>query len=378
MAKIGFVVILFLMVCKSYAQQDCVILIDADNDQPFYARLDGKTYPSSTAGHLIISRLKGSIYPVVIGFPGNPYPEHLFSLRVTKKDQGFQLKHMGAQGWALYNWQTRELKTALTDTASSSFALQRGVKKDDAFSRLMASVVNDSLVMYNTYVEEKIPEDTIQMLKNKTTAAVDSSIRDTIKITSTDSTRSIAGVPVETEKKLKPEKTDKRPPIVKLKESRTRNALHLVYLDRSVKGISDTIRMIILFENDLKKSSGTDTAKLLQASKTGTLPGKGVNGAPVIMPCKNLASDADVDVLRAGILTANTFDTKIDTARKFFKLKCVSVSQVKALSALFAYDKIRLAFYQAAYPAVTDKDNFAQLASLLSDKTMIKQFNASF
>ncbi|HMH33797.1 MAG TPA: hypothetical protein VK543_12245, partial [Puia sp.] len=79
MAKTGFVVILFLMVCKSYAQQDCLILIDADNDQPFYARLDGKTYPSSNAGHLIISRLKDSVYRLTIGFPGNQYPEHLFS-----------------------------------------------------------------------------------------------------------------------------------------------------------------------------------------------------------------------------------------------------------------------------------------------------------
>jgi len=377
MAKTGFVVILFLMVCKSYAQQDCLILIDADNDQPFYARLDGKTYPSSNAGHLIISRLKDSVYRLTIGFPGNQYPEHLFSVRVTRKDQGFQLKHTGDKSWALYNWQTLELKTALPDTMSSSFALQRGVKKDDAFSRLMASVVNDSLVMYNTYVEEKIPEDMAQTAKSKATPAVDSLVRDTIKMTSTDTTRTIVAIPVKAEKNLTIEKTNKRPAITKIKEGRTRSAVHLVYLDRSVKGISDTIRMMILFESDQKKSSGTDTARAQQAQQRTALTGKAVNKAPVIVPCTRLASEADVDSLRAGILTANTFDTKIDAARKFFKQKCVSVSQVKALSGLFAYDKIRLAFFQAAYPAVTDKDNFAQLASLLSDKAMVRAFNAS-
>jgi hypothetical protein len=378
MAKIGFVVILFLMVCKSYAQQDCLILIDADNEQPFYARLDGKTYPSSNAGHLIISRLKDSVYSIAIGFPGNQYPEHLFSVQVTRKDQGFQLRHTGEKNWALYNRQTLELKTALADTMSTSFALQRGVKKDDAFSRLMASVVNDSLVMYNTYVEEKIPEDIAQLPKNKATPTVDLLSLDTIKKASPDSTRAIVAMPITAEKKLKPEKTDKRPAIVKFKEGRTRSGLHLVYLDRTVKGISDTIRIMILFENDQKKSAGSDTPKALNAQVRSAVPGKGANKPPVVVSCIDLASDADVDSLRAGILIANTFDTKIDAARKFFKLKCVTVSQVKALSGLFAYDKIRLAFYQAAYPAVTDKDNFAQLVSLLSDKAMIKAFNASF
>ena len=165
MRKIGLLITLLFVVCKGFAQQDCVVLIDADKYQPFYARIGDRTYPSSAAGHLTISHLKDSTYQVHIGFPQGGIPENRFLIRVNKKDQGFQLRYLNEKGWALYNWQTSELKMPMDrDTKQASMLLDNGVKRDDAFSRLMAGVVNDTAVLYNTYVEEATPRDSSKNL----------------------------------------------------------------------------------------------------------------------------------------------------------------------------------------------------------------------
>src|SRR5882672_3289553 len=114
MLKIGFGIIFFLIIGKTYSQQqNYLVLIDADNDQVFRVRIGDTIYNSSGLGHLTIPYLKDSTYNITIGFPKKQFPEHMFSIRINKKDQGFQLKNLGEKGWALYNWQTRELKMPL-------------------------------------------------------------------------------------------------------------------------------------------------------------------------------------------------------------------------------------------------------------------------
>jgi Domain of unknown function (DUF4476) len=381
MTKTGLAVILLLIVCKSHAQQDCLILIDADNEKPFYARVDDKIFSSSPVGHLSIPHLKDSTYIIAIGFSGNAYPEYRFAVLVTKKEQGFQLRNSGEKGWALYNWQTMELKTALpADTGNNPFALQRGIKKDDPFSRLMANVVNDSLVMYNTYIEEKIIPDSTQKIPEPKPVLMQV-LQPPVNNPAVDAGTVAAPIipAAKPAQKTKKGKADDRAPIVKLKESRTKTAVHLVYLDRTNAERTDTIRMIIPFEAEALPLPKTDSSTATETLKpVGTQAGSSVKKTASILPCKNTASDYDIDAVRVSILTENTLDAKIEAARKFFKLKCVAVSQVKALSELFLYDKNRLELFQAAYPSVTDKDNFPQLGGLIKDPIYQKQFNESF
>lgn len=156
MSKIVLTIVFILMAGRNYAQQDYFVLIQADDNQPFYARMggDNKIISSSGQGHLILSQLKEGSYIITIGFPKKLFPELQFSFTINKKDLELQLKDLGEKGWGLFNLQTLELKMPDEKKGDESRSHLEGVKKDDAFSRLMAGVVSDTAVMYNTYAME--------------------------------------------------------------------------------------------------------------------------------------------------------------------------------------------------------------------------------
>jgi hypothetical protein len=154
MTKIGLAVILILLAGRNYAQQNYFILIQADNKQSFYVRQGSRSIPSSAEGSLILSQLKDSTYNIVIGFPGQQFPDQAFSVDLHHKDQQFILRNQADKGWVLYNPLTGETRIADLKEEKGAEVQVQGVKKDDAFSRLMAGVVHDTAVMYNTYAAD--------------------------------------------------------------------------------------------------------------------------------------------------------------------------------------------------------------------------------
>ena len=52
-------------------------------------------------------------------------------------------------------------------------------------------------------------------------------------------------------------------------------------------------------------------------------------------------------------------DGMVNEAKKYFKTKCFTVSQVKNLSALFLNDAGKYKFFDTAYTYVADIENFA-------------------
>ena len=153
MSKLGLVIVLILMAGRTYAQ-DYFVLIEADNGQPFYVRADSQLYSSSARGHLILSQLKDSSYIITIGFPGQVFPERQFSFNVHQNDHAFRLKNEDEKGWWLVDDKGQELAIVNGNIGGTSARIP-GIKKDDAFSRLMADVVKDTAVMYSTYTIEQ-------------------------------------------------------------------------------------------------------------------------------------------------------------------------------------------------------------------------------
>lgn len=375
MSKIGFAIVFFFIVGKSYSQQPgFLVLIDADNEQVFRVRIGDTVYNSSELGHLTIPYLKDSTYNLAIGFPRKIYPDRIFSIKMNKKDQGFQLKNLGEKGWALYNWQTRELKMPITDSSLSQGIPERGIKKDDAFSRLMAAVVNDTSVMYNAFVSQKIIKDSAITQPNEQAIKTDSSI-------AIDNNANKNVPAVDHSKKEKPIDKSKLPAIRKLSERSTPTAKRLTYIDASREGSVDTVTLFIPVEN-APAISLTDTSKKIapvKGKKTGKPTGikndsTGNKLGAATIDCKNSATDSDVDSLRDNILRANTIDSKISEAKKYFRIKCFSVAQVKTLSETFASDKTKYSFFQAARPYLTDRANTAQLLTALSDPIYVNRF----
>lgn len=163
MSKFGLVVVLMLMAGGSHAQ-NYFVFIQADNNQPFYVRLGEQVYPSSAGGHLILSQLKDSTYSLTIGLPGQAALERRYTVTIRQRDLEFRLKDQGEKGWGLYDEQAREVKTP-EPVSREAEAVPPGLKKDDAFSRLMAGVVQDTAVLYSTYAMEEQKVDSARGVK---------------------------------------------------------------------------------------------------------------------------------------------------------------------------------------------------------------------
>jgi hypothetical protein len=168
----------FLLSCLTFVargqQQGYLILLEAENKQAFSVRMGDQVFISTAQGHLVLSQLRDSVYKLYIRFTKKNMYEQTFPVVIHGKDQGFQLKG-GESAWVLYNWQTNETIHPLKENDSSRM-LEQGVKRDDGFSRLMAAVVNDSSVMYDTYSGAGFSRDSAsknaQSLKQKAESRV--------------------------------------------------------------------------------------------------------------------------------------------------------------------------------------------------------------
>jgi hypothetical protein len=158
MSKTGLLIIMVLLAGKLCAQNYFVFLSTEDR-QPFYVRLDSTMFSSTPDGHLILAPLKDSTYQLTIGFPGETTSEQRYVFSIREKDQEFQLKKRGDAGWGLFDQQSNEWLTPEATAGKTVQPRLPGIRKDDAFSRMMADVVGDTAVLYNTYTMEQALND---------------------------------------------------------------------------------------------------------------------------------------------------------------------------------------------------------------------------
>ena len=92
--------------------------------------------------------------------------------------------------------------------------------------------------------------------------------------------------------------------------------------------------------------------------------------------CKAVAVEDDFFKLRKKMASANSDDAMITDAKKTFKTKCFSTTQVRNLSTLFLTDESKYKFFDAAYQYVSDLENFSTLQSALKDEYFINRFKA--
>jgi len=131
----------------SFAQQQFYLYVQASAAQPFYARIQNRIYSSSENGYMIVPRLHDSTYDVFIGFARNVIPEQHFSVEMNRQDQGFELRNFGEKGWGLFNLQNMAV-IMNSSPAKTVVAENTGERKNDAFSAMLANVVNDSAILY--------------------------------------------------------------------------------------------------------------------------------------------------------------------------------------------------------------------------------------
>lgn len=361
MTKIGLAVILILLAGRNYAQQNYFILIQTDNKQSFYVRQGGRSIPSSAEGSLILSQLKDSTYNIVIGFPGQQFPDQAFSVDLHHKDQQFLLRNQADKGWVLYNPLTGETRIADLKEEKGAEVQVQGVKKDDAFSRLMAGVVHDTAVMYNTYATDPGLDSSIARTVPDTPVARDKVAQtdkganqpgkpagpaDTPAVKTTpdgavmppvlskpDSGSLVlhSGSPVSAGSSLGPDSAVagadsmtrrplRRPNIVKLSERKLPHSLRLAFSDRSVGKKADTVILFIMVDTPALSNSRISNG--LTATGAGSPvppPGKALHpadtGHRVSLRTNGPNPDSSVPV-SGNIAGAGEGKIKPDTAQK--------------------------------------------------------------
>lgn len=197
--------------------------------------------------------------------------------------------------------------------------------------------------------------------------------------------------------------------VTKRSESSTTEGFGLVFIDNWEGGKSDTIRLLIPNPKrvaELVKEMPKEEKKFLdiQATavkpeekkpvaeeipkqpgqlqpandvKTDTKPADIPAAKPVATgTCVETATETDFFALRKSMAAADGDDDMISLAKKYFKLKCFTSTQLKNLSALFLNDEGKYNFFDAAYKYTSDKAAFASLEGELKDPYYINRFKA--
>ena len=90
--------------------------------------------------------------------------------------------------------------------------------------------------------------------------------------------------------------------------------------------------------------------------------------------CKNFATNEDFLKLRKKMAAVENPDEMIVVSKKVLKTKCFTTEQLKNLSVLFLSDAGKYSFFDAAYPFVSDSQNYIQLESQLTETYYINRF----
>jgi hypothetical protein len=444
MSKLGLVMVMILMVGTNNAQNypaptnaplNFFVLIQADDGQAFYVRLNNLLYTSSPGGHLILGQLTDSAYSITIGMPN--FPEQRYLLNMHQKDWALRLSRQDNR-WGLYDDQGQPVPTA-ADSATFEKPLLTGAKKDDAFSRLMSAIVQDTAVMYNTFAAAS-PDSSGPITINNHPASPTDTATSPPPATSSLTMDSAAMKPTHTPATSNTENSAAEPPAgiltpgISAVGTRTNDTLTTGAAGPPAPGIpvtgtpvtsipatrtpatrtpatrtpvssvidpavpssptgvvklserktSQSLSLVYADHPADKRTDTIDVVILIDSPTTAMphpqSPDTSHSGTPhkstlpfVNSDCHAFATDNDVDKLRVHMLEANKEEDRIQTAYKLFKIKCFTTRQIRALSEVFTTDPAKFKFLASAYPFVSD-DQFPELVSLLSDPVYAERF----
>ncbi len=371
------------------AQVNHFIYLETENKQPFFVRIKERLYSSSASGYLIIPKLAEDNYALTIGFPKNEYPAFDIDVKLGNKDAGYLIKNINTQNRGLYNLQTMEMLEAGEKDTTRSIA----INKADDFSTVLSAVVNTPVQgkasgVYDSTVVQKadspivINEKPVQVELNKSSTGHGIS-----KWISTldDNGRSMLylimdGAQTDTVALFIPYKNDNPPVQEPLMVNNDREKINeKLVVQQPDKGniqqteIKDTLLNNKNGKTEQKGEKGIGKILVVPANTMGEEASKKEVVNPV---CEAVATEEDFLKLRKKMAAESSEDDMVFVARKIFRMKCFSTSQLKNLVVLFLKEEGRYGFLDAAYPFTSDPGNFIQLQSLLSDEYYIKRFKA--
>jgi hypothetical protein len=184
--------------------------------------------------------------------------------------------------------------------------------------------------------------------------------------------------------------------IRKMSSNNVAEGVGLVFIDTYPNGQQDTVSLVIpnplpaviavneasrpvkeekkFIENIPANSSASTSFPANNSYKILSSPPIGTSG--INSNCKEAAGESDFFKLRKTMAAGKNDEEMLGSAKKYFKTKCFSTTQVKNLSTLFLNDEAKYRFFDLANGRVTDLYNFPALAGELRDEYYINRFRA--
>lgn len=338
---------------------------------------------SSAAGFLILPKITASEMEFSIGFPKNIYPEVAFYINGTDRDRGFQLKQMEGQGWSLFDRTSLEvIKGEVPQSAPIEMKLPQ--KEEGSFAKLLAGATDDKSLL------EKMPK--------KDSAAQTSLGKSIIKAGFTaDATTS--GLKDSLSKKDK----GTLPPISISTQMEDADVKRLVFIEKTIKGMPDTITV------EIEKKKIVAATEPLSQPKDSTLiarPSKAIadpvvspdtishaskstvdadsskanvqvpKASPIIVCDRPIADYKDIRALQKKLLGIATDEDQRNYAVKAFGQKCFNAKQALEIGWFFVDETSRLQLFKALKPLIADKASFGNLEVSFLKEENIAAFRA--
>lgn len=385
-----FLTVFFLCFCLSglLAQEKHFVFIQSDNNLPFYVSLNGKLYSSAASGYMIIPQLTDGHYNFSVGFAKNAFPEQGFGFVIDNKDLGFNLKNQGEKGWSLFNLQSLNVTMA---GSSPSNEIAKAISEKEQPKDDFEPLISFDKKSKETVVKTKETADTLATgLAAKNDKPNEQEAGQNNAVSKQDNNNA----PI----------TD----VKKVSESKDEDGMHLSYKDDNGKN-TDTINIMIPSAKSSSNTENTvassetsnadntdasskpvtsenvaaarDSLKFLDINPDKSKTDAGANNnnnTPAITnsKCKNIATDEDFIRLRRKMAMQASDEKMINEAKKLYRNKCLTTSQIKKLSTLFLSDEGRYNFINASYNSASDASEYSTLKSEFIDPAFVNRFKA--
>jgi hypothetical protein len=394
---------------QAKSQLNHFIYLQTDNQQPFYIKYNNRIISSSSSGYLILPKLKDGVVDFAVGFPKSDQQEQQFRYTINNADKGFLLKNFSDKGWGLYDLQNSSIVYAAVKTAETNNNTGSTVAPaNDPFSNMLSKVTQDSTVKTVTVVKEAKPVVVDTPKPAKVEVALTAPAKDTIAVKPEVKPEKVVEQPVISEPEwIAPAKS----PIKQVRKFESREGADFVFEVGETNGLKDTVRLFIerdttinpvvtptIIDTPQAEIVKKDTVAVVEQPKKEepvirkeeVVEKKEPVTPPVVtepvekketasLPnsnCKDFATEDDLIKLRRRMASQRKDEQMVDEAKKAFRTKCFTTSQLRNLSALFLTDEGRYRFFDTALPFVTDYSNFKSLGETIQDEYYKKRFIA--
>lgn len=426
----------YLSFAQYTVQSKYFVYLQTEPAQPFYIKINGQKIDANSSGYLILPQLRDGDYRLIVGFPDNKTPEMTFKFNIDSKDKGYLIKNFGAEGWSLFDLQSMAVQKPLTAAEAAAIAKaeaplpkpqhrreprpepqQQAPQPQTAapaaaavaqapvpapkpaetpvnsnassFAQVLSKATNDRSILEQPKEEEK---PVVKAEPQASVGAGGASAKTAAVVTPPVAEKQSPAPQRESTGTVKPGKDA----VVKIAQHSSGTGIVAVYEDRSTGSGPEQIEITIPAAEN-KNGSGPVAAaaensgdKFVVEEKPAVAPNadkaatskrrkdKNVPEAPRVSSgnCKSVATEDDFLTLRRDMAAKDNDDKMIEEAKRAFRNKCYSVSQIKYISSMFLSNAGKYNLFEAAKTHIADPENFSSLQSELKDSYYADKFNA--